>query len=93
MNGTMSEAFRIRSDATDHPVIQTISKTPGAAPVQAVYGSSGNFYSQLLNRAPFDLFLSADMQYPKRLAEQGLVLEGSEFKYARGRLAIWTERE
>ena len=54
------------------------------------YGSSGTFYAQLLNRAPFDMFLSADVAYPRRLAQQGLTVPGSEFTYATGRIVLWT---
>src|SRR5512140_58385 len=52
-------------------------------------GSSGNFYSQIVNSAPFDLFLSADVDYPRQLAAQGFVVPNSEFVYAIGRLAEW----
>lgn len=58
--------------------------------IEPSYGSSGVFYSELLNRAPFDLFLSADLEYPRKLAAQGLVLPGSEFTYAAGRIVLWT---
>src|SRR5438132_5413985 len=57
--------------------------------VNVAYGSSGNFYSQLQNQAPFDVFLSADTEYPRKLSEQGLTLPGTEFPYAVGRLAVW----
>jgi molybdate transport system substrate-binding protein len=57
--------------------------------VNVAYGSSGNFYSQLQNQAPFDVFLSADTEYPRKLSEQGLILPGTEFPYAVGRLAVW----
>jgi molybdate transport system substrate-binding protein len=57
--------------------------------VNLTFGSSGNFYSQLQNQAPFDLFLSADMEYPQKLAQQGLSLPGAGFSYAVGRLAVW----
>jgi molybdate transport system substrate-binding protein len=57
--------------------------------VSVSYGSSGTFYSQLVNHAPFDLFFSADVEYPRQLAAQGLVLDGSEFVYATGRLVVW----
>jgi molybdate transport system substrate-binding protein len=57
--------------------------------VSVSYGSSGNFYAQLLNQAPFDMFLSADVSYPNQLAARGLTLPQSEFTYAIGRLALW----
>jgi molybdate transport system substrate-binding protein len=57
--------------------------------VSVSYGSSGTFYAQLLNQAPFDLFLSADVAYPNQLAARGLTLPRSEFTYAIGRLALW----
>jgi molybdate transport system substrate-binding protein len=57
--------------------------------VEVTYGSSGNFYSQLSSRAPFDLFLSADLDYPRRLVEQGLAAPNSEFSYAVGGLVVW----
>lgn len=57
--------------------------------LSASYGSSGNFYSQILNGAPYDLFLSADVDYPRQLAAQGATLPDSAFVYAVGRLAIW----
>jgi molybdate transport system substrate-binding protein len=57
--------------------------------VSVSYGSSGNFYAQLLNQAPFDVFLSADVSYPNQLAARGLTLPQSEFTYAIGRIAVW----
>jgi len=53
------------------------------------YGSSGNFFSQISNGAPFDLFFSADVNYPKKLEEAGLTQPGTLYKYAVGRLVIW----
>ena len=57
--------------------------------VAVTYGSSGNFYTQLLNKAPFDLFLSADLSYPRKLVEAGLADGATEFRYSRGRLVLW----
>jgi molybdate transport system substrate-binding protein len=61
-----------------------------AVDVSASYGSSGTFFSQILNGAPFDIFLSADVEYPRQLAERGLTLAGGNFQYAVGRLVLWT---
>ena len=58
--------------------------------VDNVYGSSGNFYTQIQNGAPFDLYFSADADYPRRLAAEGRILEGSEFLYAVGRIVLWS---
>jgi molybdate transport system substrate-binding protein len=57
--------------------------------VKITYGSSGNFYTQLASEAPFDLFLSADREYPRKLVEQGHAVRDSEFQYAVGRLVVW----
>jgi molybdate transport system substrate-binding protein len=57
--------------------------------VSVSFGSSGTFYAQLLNQAPFDLFLSADVAYPNQLAARGLVLPQSEFTYAIGHIVVW----
>jgi molybdate transport system substrate-binding protein len=61
--------------------------------VLATYGSSGNFFAQLLGDAPFDLFLSADVGYPRKLIEQGRGVKDSLFVYAVGHLVIWTQND
>jgi molybdate transport system substrate-binding protein len=57
--------------------------------IEVSYGSSGNFFSQLQNGAPFDLFFSADVAYPKKLEAQGFVEPGTLREYALGRIVIW----
>jgi molybdate transport system substrate-binding protein len=74
--------------ALDELVAVFEAQQPGHR-VKVTYGSSGNFYAQLAQRAPFDLFLSADTFYPGRLVEDGLALDGALFRYATGRLALW----
>jgi molybdate transport system substrate-binding protein len=70
-------------------VVQEFQKDHPETAVKVTYGSSGNFYSQLSNQAPFDLFLSADIGYPRKLSEQGLTLPGTEFLYAIGSIVLW----
>jgi molybdate transport system substrate-binding protein len=53
------------------------------------FGSSGSFFSQIQSGAPFDLFFSADMDYPKKLAAAGLVENSSLRVYAIGHLVLW----
>jgi len=60
--------------------------------VRVTYGSSGNFYAQLSNRAPYDMFLSADLEYARRLIREGRAAPDSEFVYGVGRLVIWVSR-
>ena len=57
--------------------------------VTVTFGSSGNLFAQLSNKAPFDIFLSADMSYPRRLVEAGLAVADSEFLYGIGRIVVW----
>src|SRR5688572_5960440 len=52
--------------------------------------SSGNFFSQIQNGAPYDLYFSADIGYPQKLEEAGHAMPGSLYKYAVGRIVLWT---
>jgi molybdate transport system substrate-binding protein len=58
--------------------------------VKLSLGSSGNFYSQIQQGAPFDLYFSDDVAYPKKLEEAGLAVPGSLYRYALGRIVVWT---
>jgi molybdate transport system substrate-binding protein len=60
--------------------------------VEVTPGSSGKLFSQLNNQAPFDLFLSAEVEYPHRLIADGLAVKDSEFVYAVGHLVVWAPR-
>src|SRR5271167_3000027 len=53
------------------------------------FGSSGNLYSQIQSGAPYDLFFSADIAYPQKLANAGLVDSSSLRTYAIGHLVLW----
>ena len=58
-----------------------------------IYGSSGNFFQQIQNGAPFDMFFSANLDYPKKLEAAGLTEPGSYYQYAKGKIVIWVRNE
>jgi molybdate transport system substrate-binding protein len=60
--------------------------------VTVVYGSSGRFYEQLSHGAPFDIFFSADSDYPRRLQQAGRTA-GAPVPYAQGRLVLWSKKQ
>ena len=64
-------------------------EAPGTE-VKVSTGASGNFFAQIKRGAPFDVFLSADMDYPRKLAQEGAADAASLAPYAVGRLAVWT---
>jgi molybdate transport system substrate-binding protein len=70
-------------------LVQEFAKRRPDVGVRVTYGSSGNFFSQLSNGAPFDLFLSADVDYPRRLDSAGLVEPGTQRPYAIGTLVLY----
>ncbi|MNQ68658.1 Molybdate-binding periplasmic protein precursor [compost metagenome] len=59
----------------------------------AAYGATGQFYSQIKNGAPFEVFLAADDTTPAKLEKEGESVKGSRFTYAVGTLALWSAKE
>lgn len=78
--------------ALDEVVSKYRQVRPGVE-VALVFGSSGRFYAQLANGAPFDVYLSADVAYARRLVAEGIAVPGSEFPYAVGRIVLWVPKE
>ena len=60
--------------------------------LETVFGSSGNFYAEIGSNAPFDLFLSADSEYPRKLIEAKLAVADSFFAYGTGHLVLWVAK-
>jgi molybdate transport system substrate-binding protein len=54
------------------------------------FGSTGKFYAQIRNGAPFQVLLAADDETPARLEREGMSVPGTRFTYAVGRLALWS---
>ncbi|MFL5814500.1 MAG: molybdate ABC transporter substrate-binding protein [Bdellovibrionia bacterium] len=53
-------------------------------------GASGKFFAQIVNGAPFEVFLSADQEHPKKLIQGKQAVAGTEFTYAVGKLILWS---
>jgi molybdate transport system substrate-binding protein len=73
-------------------LIAAFERKTGIRPT-VTFGSSGNFFAQIQNGAPFDVFFSADADYPRRLAMSGDVDRESVYDYATGRLVVWTRTD
>jgi molybdate transport system substrate-binding protein len=57
------------------------------------FGATGKFYAQIINGAPFEVFLAADDRTPARLESESRIVPGSRFTYAIGKLVLWSVRE
>jgi len=72
-------------------IISVYQKKYPSENIQVTYGSSGKFFEQIQYDAPFDLYFSADVSYPKKLKEKGFAI--SEVKtYGIGRIVIWSKK-
>ncbi len=69
-------------------VVEDYTKKTGQG-VKLSFGSSGNLTNQIRNGAPFDVFFSADEEYPRQLIADGLALKDTLYRYAVGRLVLW----
>lgn len=70
-------------------IVRAFSAQAPDVRVEPTFAASGTLFAQIANKAPFDLFLSADLDYPRRLVGQGLGEESALFEYALGRLSMW----
>lgn len=64
----------------------------GGSRVALSTGSTGKFYAQIKNGAPFDILLSADAETPARMEKEGLAVPGAGFTYAVGKLVLWSQQ-
>ena len=61
--------------------------------VNLIFGSSGNFFSQIQNGAPFDVFFSADLDYPRKLEAAGQAEPHTLYQYATGKIVVWVRND
>ena len=69
-------------------LVEAYTKKTGQT-VKLSFGASGNLTNQIRNGAPFDVFFSADEQYPNQLISEGLASKDTLYRYAVGRLVLW----
>jgi molybdate transport system substrate-binding protein len=88
------QKLTIACAASTRPALEecaaAFQKTNPDIMLAVTYGASGTFYAQLTQRAPFDVFLSADTDYPRQLVADGHAEK--DFTYAVGRLALWVPK-
>ncbi len=73
-------------------IVENYAKKTGQA-VKLSFGSSGNLTNQIRQGAPFDVFFSADEEYPKQLIAEGLADKDTLYRYAVGRLVLWVPND
>lgn len=74
------------------PILQEFARQTGIH-ADASYQSSATLATQIINGAPFDLFLAADTSFPKRVVEAGHAVESQPIPYAKGTLVLWTRND
>lgn len=72
-------------------VISVYHKQNSNVKLQVTYGSSGKFYEQIQNAAPFDIYFSADTKYPQKLKDKGFAVSEVHI-YGIGRIVIWSKK-
>jgi molybdate transport system substrate-binding protein len=86
--GTVTVAAASDLTYAMNEIAPNFQKATGCA-VRLSLGSSGNFLTQIENGAPFDVFFSADIAYPKKLETENLAAPGSTYLYAIGKIVLW----
>ena len=87
----LSQELTVAAAADLRPALEEISakfKIGSGITLRVSYGSSGNFFQQLQNGAPFDVFLSANVDYPKKLQQSGLTVPDTYYEFARGSIVL-----
>jgi len=91
LSAEVSVAVAANFTAPMQKIAQLFEQDTGHKAVLA-FGSTGNFYAQIKNGAPFQILLSADDTTPARIEKEGLGVANSRFTYATGKLVLWSKQ-
>jgi len=86
-----AQELTVAAAADLRPALEEIAthfQAASGAQIKTIYGSSGNFYQQIQNGAPFDFFFSANADYPRKLEAAGLTVPGTYYEYAWGKIVV-----
>ena len=92
---SMGEEIRVAVSSNFAHAIHSIARHFEAGTdhkVTLIFGSTGKHYAQIWNGAPFDAFFAADVRRPQQLEKESLVVPGSRFTYAVGKVVLWSPR-
>ncbi|WP_248919738.1 molybdate ABC transporter substrate-binding protein [Pseudomonas entomophila] len=95
VNNALADEVQVAVAANFTAPIQAIAKDfekDTGHTLVAAYGATGQFYAQIKNGAPFEVFLAADDTTPAKLEQEKEIVEGSRFTYAVGTLALWSAK-
>jgi molybdate transport system substrate-binding protein len=90
--GTITVAAASDLEFAMNEIVADYQKETGCM-VRVTAGSSGNFFTQIENGAPFDVFFSADIDYPKKLEAESFAVAGTTVQYAVGKIVLWTRQD
>ena len=94
----VADELKVAVASNFYPTMKVIAKlyelktagSSGHHKVILIPGSSGKHYAQIMNGAPFDIFFSADIERARLLEQEGIVVAGTRFTYALGKLILWS---
>ena len=91
----MADEIRVAVASNFADTIRTIAQRFEAGTghkVKLIFGSTGKHYAQIKHGAPFDAYFAADVRRPELLEKEGLILPGSRFTYAVGKVILWSPK-
>ena len=89
--GEVNAAVAANFTAPVQQIVEQFQKESGNT-VKLSFGSTGKFYTQIKEGAPFDVFLAADEKTPNLLVQEGLAVANTHFVYALGKLVLWSAK-